>query len=534
MSFEAELWREVGQHLELEESVRRLARLVHRVIPLDVLLVRRLERDPLRLTTVAYGARTAAAPAEPEIARSECDAEATRAVQRFFTQGNAVRLSSATQTREDRGERLARALLPAGLRGHAIAGPLVVRGEAVGVALLFRLGAAYDDPQLNAAEGLLEALAVAFENDQRLRELARMREALEADRRALLSRLERQDISDTVVGSAAGLRSVMERVEQVARTDAPVLLLGETGSGKEVIARAIHARSPRAAGPVVRVNCGAIPAELIDSELFGHERGAFTGAVATRKGWFERADGGTLFLDEIGELPAAAQVRLLRVLQDGSLERVGGGHVITVDVRVVAATHRQLDAMVAEGAFREDLWYRISVFPIRLPPLRERSEDIPTLASHFARRAGQRLGGMALEPSAEDIALLRAYAWPGNVRELIAVIERAAILGDGKRLEVGTALGTGAPSQVERRAPTSPPPALGVVNPMPARDPATPSLDLAMRGHIERALLQVHGRIEGPFGAAKLLGINPHTLRARMRKLGIEWAKYRHAADAAS
>jgi transcriptional regulator with GAF, ATPase, and Fis domain len=285
---------------------------------------------------------------------------------------------------------------------------------------------------------------------------------------------------------------------------------------------------------VVRVNCGAIPAALIDSELFGHERGAFTGAVATRKGWFERADGGTLFLDEIGELPAAAQVRLLRVLQDGSLERVGGGHVITVDVRVVAATHRQLDAMVAEGAFREDLWYRISVFPIRLPPLRERSEDIPTLAAHFARRAGQRLGGMALEPSAQDIALLRAYAWPGNVRELIAVIERAAILGDGRRLEVGTALGTGAPSQVERRIPTSPPPVLGAVNSLPVRDAGTPSLDLAMRGHIERALLQVHGRIEGPFGAAKLLGINPHTLRARMRKLGIDWAKYRPATDAAS
>jgi transcriptional regulator with GAF, ATPase, and Fis domain len=530
LSFEAELWREVGQHLELGESVRRLARLLHRVVPLDVLLVRRLDRDPLRLTTVAYGARTAAAPTEPEGARSECDSEAARAVTRFFAQGSAVLLSSSPQAPAQAA--LARALLPAGLRGHAIAGPLVVRGEAVGVALLFRLGSGYDASQLGAAEGLLDALGVAFENDQRLRELARMREALEADRQALLSRLERQDISDTVVGSAAGLRSVMERVEQVARTDAPVLLLGETGSGKEVIARTIHARSARASGPVVRVNCGAIPAELIDSELFGHERGAFTGAVATRKGWFERADGGTLFLDEIGELPAAAQVRLLRVLQDGSLERVGGGHVITVDVRIVAATHRQLDAMVSEGGFREDLWYRISVFPIRLPPLRERSEDIPTLAGHFARRAGQRLGGVALEPTAEDVALLRTYTWPGNVRELMAVIERAAILGDGKRLEVGKALGTGAsPSPVERRPPSVAPlpTALAVSAPMPAREPGTPSLEVAMRSHIERALTQVHGRIEGPFGAARLLGINPHTLRARMRKLGIDWARYRGA-----
>jgi hydrogenase-4 transcriptional activator len=537
MSFEAELWREVGQHLELEESVRRLARLLHRVVPLDVLLVRRLDRDPLRLTTVAYGARTAAAPAEPEVARSECDAEAARAVTRFLTQGDAVLIASAPQSSAQAA--LARALLPAGLRGHAIAGPLVVRGEAVGVALLLRAGVSYDDSQLGTVEGLLEALGVAFENDQRLRELARMREALEADRQALLSRLERQDISDSVVGAGAGLRSVMERVEQVARTDAPVLILGETGSGKEVIARAIHARSTRATGPVVRVNCGAIPAELIDSELFGHERGAFTGAVAMRKGWFERADGGTLFLDEIGELPAAAQVRLLRVLQDGSLERVGGGHVITVDVRIVAATHRQLDAMVAEGAFREDLWYRISVFPIRLPPLRERSEDIPTLAGHFARRAGQRLGGMALEPSAQDVSLLRAYPWPGNVRELMAVIERAAILGDGKRLEVGKALGIGASSGVsvaERRsasAPPAPPTALAAGGTEAARDASTPSLDVAMRGHIERALTHVHGRIEGPFGAARLLGINPHTLRARMRKLGIDWAKYRQAPQVA-
>ena len=533
MSFEAELWREVGQHLELEESVRRLARLVHRVVPLDVLLVRRLDRDPLRLTTVAYGARTAAAPAEPEVARSECDSEAARAVTRFVAQGSAVLIASAPQAPAQAA--LARALLPAGLRGHAIAGPLVVRGEAVGVALLFRLGVGYDASQLGTAEGLLDALGVAFENDQRLRELARMREALEADRQALLSRLERQDISDTVVGSSAGLQSVMERVEQVARTDAPVLLLGETGSGKEVIARAIHARSPRAAGPVVRVNCGAIPAELIDSELFGHERGAFTGAVATRKGWFERADGGTLFLDEIGELPAAAQVRLLRVLQDGSLERVGGGHVITVDVRIVAATHRQLDAMVAEGAFREDLWYRISVFPIRLPPLRERSEDIPTLAGHFARRAGQRLGGVPLEPTAEDVALLRAYSWPGNVRELMAVIERAAILGDGKRLEMGKALGTSpGPTAVERRPPSVAPlpTVLAASAPLPAREPGTPSLDVAMRSHIEHALTQVHGRIEGPFGAARLLGINPHTLRARMRKLGIDWSKYRPRAHA--
>jgi transcriptional regulator with GAF, ATPase, and Fis domain len=318
-----------------------------------------------------------------------------------------------------------------------------------------------------------------------------------------------------------------------------VLLLGETGSGKELIARSIHTQSRRKDGPVVRVNCGAIPSELVDSELFGHEKGSFTGAVATRKGWFERADGGTLFLDEIGELPHAAQVRLLRVLQDGSLERVGGTQSITVDVRIVAATHRNLDAMVAEGTFREDLWYRISVFPIRLPPLRERDEDIPALAVHFSKRAGVRLSGVPLHPSERDIELLRGYSWPGNVRELGAVIERAAILGDGKRLEIAKALGgPEVPLPVER---TSTPPS--VAPPLP-RAPAGESsardsgeagvqpLDHAMRSHIERALSSTFGRIEGPFGAAKVLGINPHTLRARMRKLGIDWSRYRPRSEA--
>ncbi|MDI1437051.1 sigma-54 interaction domain-containing protein [Polyangium sorediatum] len=324
-------------------------------------------------------------------------------------------------------------------------------------------------------------------------------------------------MSEFVIGESAGLKPVMERVLQVAPTNAPVLVLGETGSGKEVIARAIHARSRRAQGPVVRVNCGAIPSELIDSELFGHERGAFTGAVGTRKGWFERADGGTLFLDEVGELPRAAQVRLLRVLQESTIERVGGHETIHVDVRIVAATHRHLESMVAEGTFREDLWYRLSVFPIRLPALRDRMEDLPSLAAHFAERAGQRLGGPGLTPTAADLELLRQYAWPGNVRELATVIERGAILGNGKRLELAAALG--GPTV----KPPSRPPAAEALH--DAEEIVT--LDEATAAHIRRALAARGGRIEGPFGAARLLGINPHTLRARMRKLGIEWSHFR-------
>jgi transcriptional regulator with GAF, ATPase, and Fis domain len=524
-TLEVELWREVGRHLELADTIERVAKIVRQVAPADAVLIRRLEHKPTRLSTIAFGG--APGFTEPEASRTELDTTSERALSRFLNDQQAISLIDASSA-------LVRALVPAGVTGSAIAAPLYVKGEAVGVVLLVASDPrALTDTYADVASSLLEPLSVAFESDQRLHELARMREALEADRRALLSRLGRQDIGDTVVGEGMGLKLVMERVEQVARTDAPVLLLGETGSGKELIARAIHTQSRRKDGPVVRVNCGAIPSELVDSELFGHEKGSFTGAVGVRKGWFERADGGTLFLDEIGELPHAAQVRLLRVLQDGSLERVGGHQSITVDVRIVAATHRNLETMVAESTFREDLWYRISVFPIRLPPLRERDEDIPALAAHFAKRSGVKLSGVPLTPSDRDIELLRTYSWPGNVRELGAVIERAAILGDGKRLEIAKALGTPQAIVVQERPSALPPPMTSratteAAAPPPSEPPpGVQPLDHAMRSHIERALSSTLGRIEGPFGAAKLLGINPHTLRARMRKLGIEWSRYR-------
>jgi transcriptional regulator with GAF, ATPase, and Fis domain len=360
-----------------------------------------------------------------------------------------------------------------------------------------------------------------------------LREKIEAENRSLLSKLGRNDLSDAIVGAESGLRSVMDRVGLVARADIPVLILGETGSGKEVVARAIHKQSRRAGGPFMRVNCGAVPPELVDSELFGHERGSFTGATALRKGWFERADQGTLFLDECGELPPAAQVRLLRILQDGTFERVGGEKQLHVDVRVVAATHRNLQAMVADGTFREDLWYRLAVFSIELPPLRDRLEDIPALATHFALRAAKRFGLPACTPSPHDMNLLAGYLWPGNVRELAAVIERAAILGDGRRLDVATALGVTPAVASSAFAsdlvpPTSDSADQTIHQPLePLAKPATDALDSAIRRHIEAALEHTHGRIEGPRGAAKLLAINPHTLRAKMRKLKIDWQRYR-------
>lgn len=359
----------------------------------------------------------------------------------------------------------------------------------------------------SALVGVREPLQAAVRNESRVHELERLREAVEADNRALRSRLQVQDLSESIVGSEGGLRHVMEQAEQVAPTEAPVLILGETGSGKEVVARAIHALSRRKDGPFLRVNCGAIPPELVDSELFGHERGSFTGAINARRGWFERADGGTLLLDEVAELPPAAQVRLLRVLQDGSFERVGGQQLLSADVRIVAATHRDVRAMIAGGEFREDLWYRISVFPIQLPPLRMRRQDIAPLVRHFASSAGLRLHGFALHPTEADLQLLREYDWPGNVRELSAVIERAAILGKGLRLEVGTALGA-------LPAPTR-------------RESSAETLQNVTRRTIEGALARCEGRIEGESGAARFLGLHPATLRSRMRKLGIEWRRYR-------
>ena len=295
-------------------------------------------------------------------------------------------------------------------------------------------------------------------------------------------------------------------------------MLGETGSGKEVVARAIHARSRRAAGPFLRVNCGAIPPGLIDSELFGHERGSFTGALAERRGWFERADRGTLFLDEIGELPLEAQVRLLRVLQDHTLERVGGHRPVSVDVRIVAATHRDLRGLIAEGRFREDLWYRIAVFPIDLPPLRDHIEDVPALANHFALRAATRFGTPPRIPSPEDLELLvglpvarqRARADRGDRARGDPRQRRAARGGEGARRR----------ARRGARAPRAPAPQADADEPFA-------TLDQAVARHIEAALARTRGRIEGRGGAAELLGINPHTLRARMRKLGLDWRRFR-------
>jgi transcriptional regulator with GAF, ATPase, and Fis domain len=506
-----EIWREACRHIEIAESTRTITGLLASQAPVTLILVRRIDPTRNYLETVGVGqAEVSSLPPT----RTDCSAADMNRLLNWTRQKRIFHRTCQSGSEFP-------LLIPPGIEGDMLVGSLGDSDPATGLLILVAQPGAVFQPRHEALmQSLLEPFSVALENDHRLSEMEAMRAAAEADKRSLLTRMGRKELGDTIVGADSGLRGVMERAALVARSDVHVLILGETGTGKEVIARVIHTQSERHAGPFLRVNCGAIPMELVDSQLFGHEKGSFTGAVDTHQGWFERANGGTLLLDEVGELPLAAQVRLLRILQDGWMERVGGHQAIHVDVRIVAATHRDLATMVTEGKFREDLWYRIAVFPILLPPLRERREDIARLARHFAERAAARFVLPLALPTPEDIHLLTSYSWPGNIRELSAVIDRAAILGDGKRLEIATALGPGAQPRKESAGIFAAPAAA-------VSGGEFPSLDEAMSRHIESALTRTRGRIEGRRGAAAILKINPHTLRARMRKLKIDWRKYR-------
>lgn len=515
------VWQEVCRHLELGDLADSIGELLREHVPLKSLVFRRLESDHCRVRIIATSSAgiEGAPPGDVHLP----DANWKR-LERWVRGRHPVHLAAERRPTLSVLELLEQPLPDNDL----LLTPLIGEHGSQGIlSALAAQGERFSAEHVELLTAIQEPMAVALDNDARMHELAALREAAEAERRSLLNRFGRKESGETIVGEGSGLRQVMERVEMVSRSDVPVLILGETGTGKELVARAIHTRSDRHNGPFLRVNCGAIPRELIDSQLFGHEKGSFTGASEARQGWFERADMGTLFLDEIGELPLDAQVRFLRVLQDGFVERVGGTKAIRVNVRVVAATHRDLSGMVREDSFREDLWYRIAVFPILLPPLRDRPEDIPELASHFAERAATRFGLAPVVPSAADIRLLQSYAWPGNIRELGAVIDRAAILGDGDSLELAAALGLATPRGVHGES-------SGVQLPSaiaPSHTGHISSLSEAMRRHIEAALRATRGRVEGPRGAARLLAINPHTLRARMRKLKIDWAAYREPGD---
>jgi formate hydrogenlyase transcriptional activator len=329
-----------------------------------------------------------------------------------------------------------------------------------------------------------------------LDDVTRLKQQLEAEN-AYLREVVQAQPSD-IVGNSPALKRVVSQADQVAPTDAAVLLLGETGTGKDLLAQLLHRRSRRKDRAMVKVNCAALPPTLIEAELFGREKGAYTGALTRQAGRFELAHGSTIFLDEVGELPLELQVKLLRVLEDGQLERIGSTKTLTVDVRVIAATNRDLAKLLAEGKFREDLFYRLNVFPIAVPPLRERREDIPLLVWTFAKQYGAALGKPVERIPQDTMETLQRYPWPGNIRELRNVIERAVILSEGSTL----------------RVPVAPAAVLAA--------PAAPTLADAERTQIVAALEQTGWRIRGPAGAASLLGLKPTTLESRIKKLGLQ------------
>jgi formate hydrogenlyase transcriptional activator len=336
----------------------------------------------------------------------------------------------------------------------------------------------------------------------------RREENLQRENAALRAEISQSSMFDEIVGSSDSLRKVLTEVDKVARTDATILIRGETGTGKELIARAIHRRSPRAARPFVAVNCGAIPASLVASELFGHEKGAFTGATQRHLGRFEAANGGTIFLDEVGDLPPDVQIALLRVLQEREIERVGGDKPIPIDVRILAATHRDLEKLVREGKFREDLFYRLDVVPLTMPPLRERAADIPVLVEYFIAKFGKKAGKTFDRIEKSTMEVMQSYRWPGNVRELQNVIERAVTLSDSKKFAVDEAWLKRQPPQSELTG-----------------APLNGALLAHEKDVIEAALAECHGRMSGPTGAAVKLGIPTSTLDSKIKRLGID--KYR-------
>jgi formate hydrogenlyase transcriptional activator len=395
--------------------------------------------------------------------------------------------------------------------------PLIFGGKSIGT---ITVGSTTPRQFTEADETFLRDIAnqvaLAVANMQAFEEIASLKARLQAENQYLQEEIRGEHNYAEIVGGSVALRDVLRDVEQVAPTDSTVLIMGETGTGKELVARAIHDRSKRKDRPLVKVNCGAISAGLVESELFGHVKGAFTGALANREGRFKLADGGTIFLDEVSELPLEAQVKLLRVLQEQEFEQVGGSKTTKVDVRVIAATNRDLGAEAGAGRFRNDLFYRLNVVPISVPPLRAREGDVELLVQFFVQKLAKKLGRPPMQVPADVMRRLRAYAWPGNVRELQNVIERAIVLAQDDVLAIGAEL-------------TSAIPVPAVVAEVPASSPRAPCNTLASgrlvdveRRHIEAVLIERNWMIEGERGAARVLNLHPNTLRGRMRKLGIK------------
>jgi len=381
--------------------------------------------------------------------------------------------------------------------------PMLCRDELIGVFYTVSVHRIEPD-EFEAMQLFADQAAIAVKGSRLFEDMRQDHERLAVENAYLQEEITAEGGFEDIIGESATLKAVLRQVRQVAEAESTVLLSGETGTGKELIARALHDLSPRKPRAMIKVNCGAISPGLVESELFGHEKGAFTGALQRRIGRFELADKGTLFMDEVGELSAETQVKLLRALQEREFERVGGSRPLTVDVRLIAATNRDLQEEVNAGRFRADLFYRLNVFPIRVPPLRERRSDIPLLVRHFLAHFQRRLAKSLKAVTPESMERLQAYSWPGNIRELQNVIERACVLARGPMVEVRDALG---PVNKETLATSG--------------DETLGTLDDVDRRHIRRVLEATEGVISGPNGAAKILGLHPNTLRSRMERLGL-------------
>lgn len=489
--------------LDLDKALGSCFEYVTRVMPLDELLIVAYDRDLGCLRKIAAADLNGAhltseeIPLPPNLRRDIDQAELL------------PRVRKVNRTHEDPIiNRMAEHL--SWPPSSVLVNRLMIERKYVGAFLAREKGEdRYTDEHLRAWSLVNEPAAVALANHLQYQEVTRLKDLLADDKRYLQNEL-RKGFGETLIGADFGLREVMEKVRRVAPLSSPVLLVGETGTGKEIIANAIHDLSHKSDGPLIKVNCGAIPETLVDSELFGHEKGAFTGAIGQKRGRFERAQGGTIFLDEISELPSQVQGRLLRVLQEKEIERVGGTKVIKVDVRIVSATNRNLEGLVDKGTFREDLYFRLSVFPISVPPLRERKNDIPALVQHFVHKKAREMVLPVVPTLAPGIIdRLMDYNWPGNVRELENAVERAIILSDGNHIKFGDIIGRTAPS---------------FIAPRPGEQEIE-RLDALEARHIEAALEKAQGRVSGKGGAAELLGINPSTLRHRMRKLKIKFGR---------
>lgn len=492
----------INSSLEIDVSLARCVRYLKKLMPLEEMKLSLHEWDTFTLRTIATATasgghkRNLVTPLSPLETRETIKAEPDVKIVNDPEADPVSRFHMITQSRD--------------VNSSLIVLRLRIGGERIGNLILQAPGKGrYNEEHAHVIALLNEPFAMAFTNAIRFQEIVKLKEMLTDDNLYLHQELLSKS-GEKIIGANSGLKGVMDMVREVAPLNSPVLLMGETGVGKELVANAIHKCSKRNNGPLIRVNCGAIPDTLVDSELFGHEKGAFTGALRMKRGRFERAHRGTIFLDEIGELPLSAQVRMLRVLQNKEMERVGGSDTISIDIRVIASTHRNLEKMVQTKLFREDLFFRLNVFPIKIPPLRERLQDVPALVQHFVERKSMEMKlhpPPRLAPGAID-TLLR-YHWPGNVRELENVVERSLILCKKGPLRFEPFI-----SNVARA---------GTNAGERMREPLR--LNEAIRHHIMRTLAMTNGKVQGPGGAAELLGVNPSTLRNKMKKLGIPYGR---------